>query len=210
MHDFIQQTGHKNVFHLENDVMLYANLSDLLPIFEKNYPGIGATFDNDDRCIPGFVYIKTPENFSPLATAFSNLAHKKYNDMQIFSIFEKSNPHLIDFLPVAPYNYIANHSMISLHHHQSTDKFKFCRNAEEFNSLFDAAALGQYLGGDNGHYPPGFINESTLYNPSHFTYSFIPDEKGRLIPYLIYEGVSYRINTLHIHSKNLKQFSSLN
>lgn len=47
-----------DVFHLENDVMIYTSLEELLPVFKAQYQNkIGATFDNDSRCIPGLVYI---------------------------------------------------------------------------------------------------------------------------------------------------------
>ena len=57
LYDFMEQYRRKNVFHLENDNMLYVDLEELLPIFQANYPGIAATFDNDERCIAGFMYI---------------------------------------------------------------------------------------------------------------------------------------------------------
>src|SRR5207302_1299130 len=44
--------GLESVFHLENDVMIYADVQTLTPRFERLYPGIAATFDNDTRCIP--------------------------------------------------------------------------------------------------------------------------------------------------------------
>ena len=81
-----------------------------------------------------------------------------------------------------------------------------------FNSLFDAAAFGQYLGGEdprNGHSAPGFINESCIFNPSHFTYTWEEDDQGRLVPYAHYKNEKVRINNLHIHSKNLAPFYSL-
>src|SRR5262245_22906677 len=48
----------ESVFHLENDVMLYADLRSAAPLFETLYSGIAATFDNDNRCVPGLVYFR--------------------------------------------------------------------------------------------------------------------------------------------------------
>jgi hypothetical protein len=206
----VQQKNLENVFHLENDVMLYVNLGDLLPIFETYYPGMGATFDNEERCIPGFIYIQKKEALNPLAKTFRNYASTGLNDMTILSLFQKAAPQLIDFLPVTTEEYANAHSMVSLYGQTTSDKTKFSQHIEQFNSIFDAAAIGQYLGGDNSHLPPGFINERALYNPSAFSYTFIPDEQGRIVPYASYKGVSYRVNTLHIHCKDLKSFSSLN
>jgi len=77
--------------------------------------------------------------------------------------------------------------------------------------LFDGAAIGQYLGGvdpRNQKSKPGFINESCVFNPSRFLFEWIKDDKGREIPYAIFKDCKYRINNLHIHSKNLAKFKS--
>ena len=63
LESLMKQYRLSNVFHLETDVMLYADLEQLLPVFKRHYPRqIGATFDNDDRCIAGFLYIPLKQN----------------------------------------------------------------------------------------------------------------------------------------------------
>ena len=93
--------------------------------------------------------------------------------------------------------------------HQVKNIQKYYNNIEAFQSIFDAAALGQYLGGidpNNGPSSPGFINESCVFNPSLLSYEWINDDRGRKIPYIIFSGEKYRINNLHIHCKNLILF----
>jgi hypothetical protein len=73
---------------------------------------------------------------------------------------------------------------------------------ETFNSIFDGAAIGQYLGGI--HSDPnlkGFINEKTVFNVAKYNYIWENDE-----PFMVYLDNKIKINNLHIHSKNLKQF----
>ena len=87
----------------------------------------------------------------------------------------------------------------------------YCQNINFFKSIFDAAAIGQYLGGGdprNGTHGPGFINESCIFNPSLLVYEWLEDLEGRKVPFAVYGGEKFRVNNLHIHSKNLWQFTS--
>jgi hypothetical protein len=71
-----------------------------------------------------------------------------------------------------------------------------------FNSIFDGAAIGQYLGGiySNPNLK-GYINDTTIFNVSKYNYIWEHNE-----PYMVFENKKIKINNLHIHSKNLKQF----
>jgi hypothetical protein len=102
--------------------------------------------------------------------------------------------------------------LISPAGHTTQNPEFYSRNFNLFQSVFDAAALGQYLGGIDPFYHgpslPGFINESCLFNPSAMTYTWERDEEGRLVPYATFKNETYKINNLHIHCKDLKRFSS--
>jgi hypothetical protein len=96
--------------------------------------------------------------------------------------------------------------------------------------VFDAAAIGQYLGGADSRsfrplrrfwhrflkpktpilpsLGPGFINESCLFDASLFSYLWGPDAQGRRVPYMVFEGQQIPIANLHIHSKDLARFAS--
>ena len=87
----------------------------------------------------------------------------------------------------------------------------YARNFDGFWSLFDAAALGQYFGGidpRNGSSKPGFVNEDCLFNPVRLMFEWEFDQKGRDVPFACFGQTRYRINNLHVHSKNLKAFRS--
>jgi hypothetical protein len=56
---------------------------------------------------------------------------------------------------------------------------------------------------------PGFINESCLFDPSTFTYEWVRDAKGRLVPFMVRGQQRFALANLHIHCKNLAPFSSL-
>ncbi len=202
----------KNVFHMEYDNMLYVNLADHLIHFENNY-SIGATFDNDMRCIPGFLYIKNAPAINALAEYLAYIAPTGKNDMETLALFRTEKGFSkIDHLPILTKEYGAKNKLISPEGYTGAHAPDYCKNIDLFNSIFDAAALGQYLGGidpKNGPSMPGFINESCVFNPSLMRYEWVSDAKGRAIPYIHYANKKYRINNLHIHSKRLHQFLSL-
>ena len=210
---FIRQYGLSDVFHLENDVMLYRNLKEVLPIFKEHYSNmIGATFDNDQRCIPGFLYIANAVPLEQFTQFVAKKEDKSGNDMKFLSEFrEKHHKKWIDSLPILTPEYAQDHELISTSGLKGTDPSILFQHFENFHSIFDAAALGQYLGGidpRNGESAPGFINESCLFNPSYSQFVWEEDLEGRRVPWMVYKDQKYRINNLHIHSKNLKEFES--
>ncbi len=216
LNDLMVQYGLKNVFHLEYDNMLYVDLAEQLPIFRSQYQGIAATFDNDNRCIAGFIYIPDAEVMTCLAKFFADRASHgsvSENDMVMLAAFRKKyGEELIDNLPIIPTEYVDDHGvLVSPFGDVASDAHKYCQNIDLFQSIFDAAALGQYLGGidpRNGPSEPGFINESCVFNPSQLTYEWHFDAQDRGVPYAVYAERKYRISNLHIHSKRLELFSS--
>ncbi len=209
LQELMLQYDLKNVFHLEHDVMLYVNLEELLPIFIENYKGLGITMDNDQRCIPGFIYISNPQIMTRLARFFSDKASENQWDMQIIPRFKNEfGDEAADNLPIITEEYVRQQSMRSAANHVPRYPYQYCKNIELFQSLFDAAALGQYLGGTFWKQPPGFVNESCVFNSSLLSYEWIVDDEGRKVPYATYGNRKFRINNLHIHSKNLWKFAS--
>ncbi|MFI0435520.1 MAG: hypothetical protein ACH350_07340 [Parachlamydiaceae bacterium] len=212
LQDLILQYDLTNIFHLEHDNMLYANLNDILSVFENDYPGLGLTMHNDQVCIPGFVYIADKEIITQLAFFFAENASKNQNDMQILGSFKSLIGHVFaKNLPIIFEEYALEHPLKSMTNQIPLDPSKYFLNINQFNSIFDAAALGQYLGGIDpihGQSEPGFINESCIFNPSYLNYKWVIDLQGRRVPFIKYKDKYLRINNLHIHSKNLKPFAS--
>lgn len=212
LQDYMVQYKQKNIFHLEYDNMLYVDLSDHLPTFISQYNGIAATFDNEKRCIAGFIYIPNSRVMTSLARFFAVHAKKGYNDMQTLSLFKQAyGKESIDYLPIITKEYIKKYPLRSTHRHKTKHPEHFVRHIDLFESIFDAAALGQYLGGIDplhGKDTVGFINERCLFQPNKLTIQWEADKQGRKIPYVIHSENKYRINNLHIHSKELEKFKS--
>jgi hypothetical protein len=208
---FIKQNKLQDVFHLENDNMLYTDLSQDLSIFREKYPTIGATLDNDDRCIAGFFYINNPEALISLTNYIADHAKENLTDMSLIGKFYKETKGL-NLLPIVPESYHAIHTLKSMTNLSSQNPSIFSQNINLFHSLFDAAALGQYLGGVDTNYNSelhiGFINESALFQAKNFNFVWQKDAQDRRVPYVKFDGKLYKINNLHIHSKQLNLFRS--
>lgn len=211
LHDFMQQYQLENVFHMEHDNMIYVNLETLLPIFLNNYKGLGITFDNDEHCVCGFMYIRDRAIMEDFAQFFADHAHIDWSDMEVPVRFKSARgaQKTVSYLPIVVEEYVNDHrNLKSYHNNTTTMPYRYCQNFDQFQSVFDAAALGQFLVGTHREFPAGFINERCLFSPLSFTYEWRLDEQNRRIPYLIYKNKRYRINNLHVHSKNLAAFSS--
>jgi hypothetical protein len=215
LEEFMSQYQLENVFHMENDVLLYRDLRELLPIFEEYYKGmIGGTFDNDQRCIAGFFYVAEVRPLSEFVNYAAARISRGENDMALLGYFrEGSYKKYIDHLPIVAPSYAQNFPLETYEGKSVRDPRDYSNHFDAFQSVFDAAAFGQYLGGiDPQHHhdhEPGFINESCIFNPAVFSIGWEKDRQGRQVPVATYQGMKCPINNLHIHCKDLKAFSSL-
>jgi len=204
--NFMKSMKLKDVYHFENDVLIYRNISTINDKFQELYPRMAITPGGPDKCITGFMYI---HDFAPLSkmTEFFVEMLRKYgkpnlmkmygmdmvNEMTLMRAFSKEYPDDLQFLPILPFG-------------------EWSTNFEEFGSLFDPASYGQFIGGSAQDKIPGLMPSDHYigqYMRSH------PEVKmGWMswdhlrVPFVIYDGVAYDINNLHIHSKNLHLYKS--
>ncbi|MEX0849084.1 MAG: hypothetical protein WD055_02550 [Candidatus Dependentiae bacterium] len=211
VHELMNQYQLEDVFHLEYDNMLYVDLNELLPVFHT-YSNIAATFDNDGRCIAGFIYFAHELAIEKLVDFVAHQAKNTMNDMQIIAKYRQTfGKKEIAHLPIIMREYLDVCELKSTKGHTAQSPEDYAHFFSEFNSIFDAAALGQYLGGidpRNGLSKSGFINESCLFDPSFLSFTWNIDQKGRRVPFARFGKTECRINNLHIHSKKLHLFVS--
>lgn len=201
------KTNNKPIIHFENDVLIYCDLKDVLDKSEKVFNRLGLTQGGFDRFMTGMFFIKDYESLNLLTNYWIEILenrkvdelYKKYNldminEMSLFLIYymEKGCDYM-DTFPSLPVG----------------EKSK---NLNYYNSIFDPATYGQYVGGTPivaGGAPPGYIDKN------HYVGNFMLENMGKWEfyfnekkPYLIFEDKEYRINNLHIHSKNLHLYES--
>jgi hypothetical protein len=191
IYEFMKQYNIEDVIHLENDVLIYYNCDEIINKFDKKY--IYIPFDSYKRNIASIMYI-------PNATVFKKIIDNydiNKNDMENFSII-KQRTELIQNLPI----FINNNSLTIEQKFVST-------NSDKFPFIFDAAAIGQYVGGVDPKNSPGntvgFINETCVIKYNNYKIIFkIVDGLNK--PFIIIHDKEYPIFNLHIHSKNLVKF----
>lgn len=192
IYEFMKVYNIKDVIHLENDVLIYYNCKNIINNFEKEY--LYLPFDTFKRNIASIMYIPCHEL---LKTILDNYDYSK-NDMENF-YFIKNKTNLIKNLPIFPKFKNINNAEINF----------VSENFHNFNCIFDAAAMGQYLGGidprNDSNNTVGFVNETCIikYNNFKFIWKEIYDIKR---PFLIIDNVEYIIFNLHIHHKDLHNF----
>ena len=147
---------------------------------------MAVVIDSENRCIPSIMYIKTLSIIKSLSNYI--IKYNFNNDMvNIFNFFN-DNKDIVTNLPILPNNVDLKNCNIN-----------YSNLYSELESIFDGAAIGQYLYGiDSNENTIGFINETTIFNVSNFEYIWIDN-----IPFMVNKNNNIKINNLHIHSKKL-------
>lgn len=196
LYEFMRSRDIDNVVHLENDVLIYYNINVLDNVVDKTK--IYLPFDTFTRNIASIMFIP---NHAVFKTVLDKYDFAK-NDMENFSIIQ-SQTGLIENFP------------IFINDPLGSPEYQFVtRGYDKFHMIFDAAAMGQYLGGVDPRNisgdTTGFVNETCIikYNQYQFIWNEIDDMK---CPFIVVKDTSnndcvYPIFNLHIHSKNLENF----
>jgi hypothetical protein len=196
LYEFMRCRDIKNVIHLENDVLIYRNVDMLNDLVDKTK--IYLPFDTFKRNIASIMYIPDSNIFK---TVLDKYDFSK-NDMENFSIIQYQTG-LIENFPI----FISNPGC--------SQEYNFVtRGYDRFQIIFDAAAMGQYLGGVDPRNIPGdttgFVNETCIikYDQYKFIWHNINNIKR---PFIVVKDATgfdcnYPIFNLHIHSKALYKF----
>lgn len=187
LEDFCISQNITEFFHLENDNMVYFNAEELISKFRSTVNGLSCPA-LPTKAIMGIVYCNDIVYLSKLTSYFLTCGIHD-NEMIIATTFFNQN--LITYLPSIPFE---------------SNAF-FSKNADIFEGIFDPAQYGQWLGGvdprNESSAPFTYSNPEAEIMPHTFQYSK-KEIKGLLRWYI----ENTPIYTLHIHSKNLKDFES--
>jgi hypothetical protein len=198
LYDWMQWKGVSECIHIENDNTIYFSVADMLPLLRANTKGMSATFHGESHMCYSVMYCNDPKSLSEFLF-FLGTGHYNLDEMRRGADFWEANPEICSLLPVVPPGAALK-----------SEEFRpLCENAA-FPCVFDAAAHGQYLGGEdprNGERGPGFINEDAEFRADQFAYIWKKDAAERLYPLVIdKDGKQWPLANLHIHSKRLQDF----
>lgn len=139
IYSFMVKYNIENVIHFENDVLSYYNCDILMNSLDKSKVYI--PIDCYKRNVASIVFIP---NHQILETIL-NKYNYSLSDMENFIKIKQMTNNIIENFPISMpsenYNYEQNF---------------VCSNFENFNMIFDAASIGQYLGGVD---PINFLND---------------------------------------------------
>jgi hypothetical protein len=189
IYEYMKKYNVSNVVHIENDVLVYENLDKLQHCFKDDK--VYAPFDTYTRVIPSFLFIPHHAALKPIIDNYDPTK----SDMDNLAMFDDVEP-----LPI-----------ISI-----TDRIhKFNKNYPAFDAIFDAAALGQYVGGidkrNNPNDTRGYVNETCLLQFDRYPFYWIKNRAdGLWCPWIEIDGKMVKIINLHLHCKFLNQFMSDN
>jgi hypothetical protein len=190
---FMEKYDISNVIHLENDVPIYYNCDILESVLDKKK--IYIPMDSNDRAIASIIYIPTAILLEKVLSQY----HLNKNDMENFSIIARNSPELFSFFPICIPREYDNHEQEMV-----TQLFS------KFGMIFDAAAIGQYLGGVDPRNisgdTTGFINETCVIKYNEFDFCWISDVDEIKRPFMKFREQTIPIFNLHIHCKNLEKF----
>jgi hypothetical protein len=200
--EFVKQRNLTNIFHIENDVTMYIPFDMICSNFKIEDLNIYMTKDSKYRVIPSILYFPGLSATEALCRHITFMLSKScdfMNDMGILARY----PQLAE-LACAP-----------------------TLKSDSNNIIFDAACIGQYLGGidpkniDQNSAGPSdmvvynnplaelFINETADFKPNTCTYKTVYENKLKKYVLTTKDNKEHCIANLHIHCKQLYQFSSI-
>lgn len=189
LHDYILAKGLIDVFHIENDNLIYLDFLPKIDVF-RSMP-MWCVMDSPARCIASFMYFRGSEMLSRFLDTYLNTYSGTVNDMEGLAKFRNENVADVGVLPIVGDYVDVIDPMYSAF-------------AQKFGYVFDAAALGQFIGGVDprniGGNTCGFINETSVIKCDKMKVEWVGNK-----PYL--NGLP--VLNLHIHSKDLKRWSCL-
>jgi hypothetical protein len=209
--NFLKEHDLTDVYLFENDILLYYDLRKFHSTFLRLYKHMAITPGGHDRNMTGFMFIKRWQEVEAMTSFFISTIkknglpalRKKYNtdmvhEMSLMKMYEvEKGIEYLTYLPILPFG---SHSA----------------NYEEFNSVFDPASWGQYVGGTAEGIPGAkpanlYISQVLIDNPD-YDVIWKKDTNDLNIPYFKYndnyDDHEIKINNLHIHSKNLDKYVS--
>lgn len=224
LEEWLRSTGTTECIHMENDILLYESIATILPKLRETCRGISVPFnghgsetteyDSPEVCFS----IMYCSNIEVLETLCRFLATPSIqNEMRRGGEFWLLNEETCSFLPTAPPGTVVR-----------IEEYRHWTVVPALSDVvFDGAAYGQFLGGNdlrnlctddkyNALYDEvatelsknivPFVNPSCDFRSDQFTYGWGSDA-GRRFPYLLdKEGRQWKICNLHIHSKRLSEF----
>lgn len=189
--EYMKKYNITNIIHIENDVLVLENLEK---IEFHDSEKLLCTMDSENRCIPGMMFIPNYQILEKCLKQYS----PNMNDMQLFAKCFYLYPNEIDTLPIC---YEMKDSKI---------QDIITRNSSKYPGIFDACAIGQYLGGvdprNKSGNTVGFVNETCIFDFSKYKFVWKMVDNHKKLFMITPNNGDIQVYNIHVHCKNLAQF----
>jgi len=193
--NYARLIGLSNFFHIENDVALFSDHSNIQNYLYLSTYDTCLLMDNYWRCVPSIIWYKN----TTASNRLSNFIYQNNNadDMQNLARYFHQYRNYVTNFPITPFDLL-----------DSQYNINYGNMYKDTLSIFDGAAIGQYLYGiDNNNIiqnintqTKGFVNETCVFDVSKYHFTL---DNGK--PVWHYKNNIIPINNLHIHSKNFTE-----
>ncbi len=209
----ISGLGLKNVIHMENDILLYEDPVKILRMLEIDYKNVTVPRMNEKDSMASVMYIPDKDSLSDfLAYINGHIYDKGCNDMNLLAAYMREKRLLS--LPVIYEGYPEKYELKNQKGDRAPAEYEsdYYLHAGEYGGIFDAAPIGQFIGGTDKKpggvtENVGFINDAAFIDPSKLDIRWKKEKEG-YIPFVIDKDKTYRIFNLHVHCKELYKYRS--
>lgn len=203
--NFMRDHDVHHVCEFANDVLVYFDVEKCTPVFERLYEHLALTPCGPRNIQDGFMYVHDHRALAHMTDFFVGViddlglegVKKRYdldmiNEMTLMKCYTDEHPDRVGRLPILPWGEHSTHY-------------------DEFNAIFDPASWGQFVGGTRTEGPGAKFSVhhigQVLIDHPQYGVDWITED-GLRVPYFNHDGTLTKLNSLHIHSKNLREFVS--
>lgn len=175
--EYMNRSKIKDVYHFENDVLIYYSLE-----LAKKSDSILITPTTGTQCTFSFSYFPNSKTIFKLCQYFNELLSDKNSELYN-----------------SGYTFISEMNLLYLAYKNKIVKaFPIVESEDEF--IYDPGSYGQYLGGTNLNHPPGFTDETHIIGKKIIDNEIKPIFEG--VP----KVNDKLLFNLHVHTKELEKF----
>jgi FkbM family methyltransferase len=198
LHNLMKSKNLTNVFFVELDNLIYDDPHAWVDQFSRK--DAAYMFDNIDRYASGVCYFKHTQTINKLNMYFLHYIQTTTTFLtEMTALYEYFHANKDD-VQILPTHWKSEHvNEIAYEHYDAYN-----------HSIFDAAAMGIFIGGIDPHHSGGVLTKGlksqwSVIDYTAYTFEWRKDKQGRRVPFVWNPENKYwvKINNLHIHSKHL-------
>ncbi len=198
LEDWMRWKGVRECLHMEYDNILYRSIEEIAPTLKRESRGLSVTYHGKNQVCFSILYCNNVEKLTQFLF-FLAASRSRTNEMERGGEYWLENMEEYPVLPTVPPGT-----------ELTSELYRSWYENPAFPWVFDAAAHGQFMGGDdprNGGPSGPYVNMHVDYRTDRLKYIWKVDAVCRRFPVIVDNGgKEWPIVNLHIHCKRLEDF----